>query len=357
MEQLAAVRGGGEPPEEGIHMYSLSAVIISAETGRRRALIHALTTHGVRIAREVGDYPGFDELLKLTSQDCHIVIVDLLPDLETALGLVENISGSDPGLTVMVYSGSHDPQLLMRCMRAGAREFLIHPATAESLPEALVRAAARLESSQTKKTTGKLLLFAGAKGGAGVTTLASNFALALKQESEKEIALLDLDLHLGDVSVLLGLKPRYTVLDALRSGSRMDTDLVSTLMAQHESGLAVLAGPDEYHPVAFSDNGNLRKLLRILRGRYPYVVVDAGSGLGMDAGSLLHLPDTIYLVTQVDIPSLRSTKRIISHIQKQGPQQGTVEIVVNRFDSRSGIDQDQIESALTAPVKWKVPND
>jgi len=357
IEKIAAVNAAGEPPANGIHMHSLSAIIISPDISRRPALIGASTNQSVSIAREFNQYPSFDELLKATSQDCHVVVVDLVPDVEAALGLVENISASDPGLTVMVYSPSNDPQLLMRSMRAGAREFLTQPVSPESLTEAFVRASARLESSQVKKATGKLLLFAGAKGGAGVTTLASNFALALKQESEKDVTLVDLDLHLGDVSVLLGLTPRYTVLDALRSGNRMDSDLVSTLMVQHKSGLAVLAGPDEYHQVAFSNIGDLRKLLRILRGQFPYVVLDGGSGLGMDTGTLLELADVVYLVTQVDIPSLRNAQRMISHIQKQGADHRSLEIVLNRFDGRSGIDQDQVEKALTAPVKWKIPND
>src|SRR5579871_795645 len=289
--------------ETSLHLHSMAAVIVSSDAHRRRALVGALTSHGVRIAREFTDYPGLDELLRASSLDCQIVVVDLVPSVEVAVNLVENISG-DLALTVMVYAAGADSELLMRCMRAGAREFLTAPVSAESLTEALVRASAGLETSQLKKATGKLLLFASAKGGAGVTTLASNFALALQQESDKDIALVDLNLHLGDVSVLLGMTPRYTVLDALHSGKRMDMDLVSTLLMEHASGLKVLAGPDEYHPIVSSENGNLRKLLRILRGLFPFVVVDGGSGLGTEADTLLHSADVVYMVTQVDIPSL-----------------------------------------------------
>lgn len=356
-KQVRPERTGHEPHGDGIHMHSLSAVVVSVDTGRRRALTAALAGHGVTITREFSEYPGFDALVKATLADSHVVVIDLVPDVEVGLSLVENLSGSDPALTVMVYAGSNDPELLMRSMRAGAREFLSHPISADSLPETLVRAAARLESSQIKKAAGKLLLFASAKGGAGVTTLASNFALALRQESGKEIALVDLNLHLGDVAVLLGMTPRYTVLDALHSGSRMDVDLVSSLMVEHDSGLSLLAGPDAYQPTVNSETGNLRKLLRILRGRFPFVVVDGGSGLGPEADTLLQLADVVYLVTQVDVPSLRNSQRVLSHIQQWGPSQRSVEIVLNRFDSHGGIDQDQIERALTAPVKWKIPND
>jgi pilus assembly protein CpaE len=347
---------GANREDGAIHMHALAAIIVSTDLNRRRALIGALTSQGVKITREFSEHPLLDDLLKACAVECHIVVLDLEPDVETALGLVENISG-DQALTVMVYAGGPDPELLMRSMRAGAREFLTHPLSAESLPEALVRASARVESFQIKKASGKLLLFLSAKGGAGVTTLASNFALALQQESTKEVALVDLNLRLGDVSVLLGLTHKYTVLDALRTGSRMDGDLISTLLAQHSSGLAVLAGPDDYNPLPYSENGSLQKLLRILRARFPFVVVDGGSGLGAEADTLLQLADVIYLVTQVDIPSLRNAQRVLAHMQKLGTELRTLEVVLNRFDSRGGIAQDQIEKALTVPAKWKIPND
>ncbi|MFN7998313.1 MAG: hypothetical protein U0Q18_32125 [Bryobacteraceae bacterium] len=337
-------------------MINLSAVLIGADLNRRRALTAAFSAHGVKIIRELSEHTPADDLQKLSPGEYHVVVVDLAPDAEAALSLVESIS-ADQSLTVMVYSAGQDPELLMRSMRVGAREFLTHPVTAESLTEAVKRASARVEAAELKKASGKLLLFISGKGGSGVTTLASNFALALKQEAGREISLLDLNLHLGDVSVLMGLSPRYTVLDALRTGNRMDMDLVSSLLTEHPSGLSILPGPDDYNPAIYSENGTLRKLIRIMRARFPFVVVDGGSGLGTESDSLLQLADVVYLVTQVDIPSLRNAQRAIAHLQKLGQAQQSIEIVLNRFDSRGGIPQDQIERALTAPVKWKIPND
>jgi len=87
-------------------MHSLSAVVVSVDTGRRRALTAALAGHGVTITREFSEYPGFDALVKATLADSHVVVIDLVPDVEVGLSLVENLSGSDPALTVMVYAGA-----------------------------------------------------------------------------------------------------------------------------------------------------------------------------------------------------------------------------------------------------------
>ncbi len=121
----------------------------------------------------------------MLEQKYDVIIIELDTNPEYALELVESI-GANGAATVMVYSEKTDPDLLMRCMRAGAREFLTLPFEPAVVAEALVRAAARRPVSRVeKKAAGKLLSFMGSKGGAGVTTLACNFAVALAQEASR----------------------------------------------------------------------------------------------------------------------------------------------------------------------------
>src|SRR6185369_15771660 len=164
--------------------------------------------------------------------------------------------------------------------------------------------ARRLEVERQKKTTGKVLVFRGAKGGAGATTLDSNFAITLKKESGQDVVLLDLNLELGDSAVVLGLRPSFSVNDALKSPDRLDQDFVSSLLAEHESGLYILGAPDQYGERPEIQNGALGKLMYILRDRFPYVVVDAGPSLGQSGDAVFEMADLIYLVMQVDISAL-----------------------------------------------------
>ncbi len=134
--------------------------------------------------------PSLDDVPRLLEQHHDVIIIDLDSDSEYALDLVESI-GASGAATVMVYSAKPDPDLLVRCMRAGAREFLTLPLELGTMAESLVRAAARkpvvrVAPISHKKTSGKLLVFMGAKGGAGVTTLACNFAVALAQEPNQK---------------------------------------------------------------------------------------------------------------------------------------------------------------------------
>ena len=111
----------------------------------------------------------------------------------------------------MVCSANPAPDLLMRCMRAGAREFLNLPVDRDQIVAAMVRAAAKRQpAQQEKRTNGKLMAFMGTKGGAGVTTVATNFAIALAEHTCAKTLFLDLDLPLGDAA--LEPRPHHGVL-------------------------------------------------------------------------------------------------------------------------------------------------
>ena len=182
-------------------MSALSLVLIGPHDERRHAVAKALAGPQASIARELTRYPQVDDLETIIEADPDVVVIDLDPNPELALDVVETVCGHDASVTVIVYSAHNNSELLVRCMRAGAREFLTEPVLPSSIAEALVRASVRRdEVRRLKRTTGKLLVFTGAKGGSGVTTVASNFAVALAKQSESKTALLDFDLQLAYVS-------------------------------------------------------------------------------------------------------------------------------------------------------------
>jgi pilus assembly protein CpaE len=223
------------------------------------------------------------------------------------------------------------------------------------MAEALVRAAALRSASQPpKKAGGSLLVFLSAKGGSGVTTLACNFAVSLAQESKKRTLLIDLNLPLGDAAINLGIQAEYSTVNALQNYSRLDGNFLSTLLVQHESGLFILAAPSELAPTHVSDEA-IDKLLDVARQDFDYVVVDAGVRLDLQSTHLFDESSTIYLVTQVGIPELRNSNRLIRQLSTVGSPK--VEIVINRYDPRKmEISEEDVTKALTRPAQWKIPN-
>jgi pilus assembly protein CpaE len=254
----------------------------------------------------------------------------------------------------MVYSSTSNPELMSRSMRAGAREFLTDIIPNAVIQDALFRAAAR-RSLQNKRVSGEAFVFWGAKGGSGVTTIATNFALALRMETAAGVALIDLNCRMGDVGVLLGISPRFTVMEALNNAKRLDQELIAPLFTEHRSGLNVLAAPDAYDPSVVIEPRAVGKLLNVVRDQYAYAVVDAAH-LGNAGQALLETAKTIYLVTQLDIPSLRNAQRMVSYMRGAG--HSNIELVINRHDARkSDIDDAQVFKAVGLHPKWKLPND
>jgi pilus assembly protein CpaE len=333
-----------------------SIALIGPNDERRGAAMRAMAGAGGSEVREISAYPAsLDEVPKMLEPHYDVVMMDLDADPEYALELVESICAGGVG-TVMVYSEKSDPDLLVRCMRAGAREFLTLPFDSNVVAEALVRAAARRPVVKvTKKAAGRLLTFIGAKGGSGVTTIACNFAVALAQDPNQKTLLIDLDLPLGDAALNLGIAAEYSTINALQSTSRLDASFLSQLLVKHSSGVSVLAAPGKFIPYEASDEA-IDRLFEVARQDFDNVVVDWGSRVDFSGTSLLKQSTTIYLITQAGIPELRNSNRLISQFfTGAGPK---LEIVINRYEPRSlGVAEEHITKALTRPAQWKIPND
>jgi len=247
-------------------------------------------------------------------------------------------------------------QIAVQMMRAGVREFLTLPIDSAEVSAALMRASSRHAAPATEDhSTGKISVFMGTKGGCGATTLAANFALALAEEANSQVMLIDLGLPLGDVAINLGITAEYSVATALQNPSRLDANLLATLAVHHNSGLHVLPAPGEFSEVQPTKEA-IDRLLTLAVSHYDHVVIDTGFRLDLMSSKLFDTASIVYLITQAGIADLRNANRmIIKYFYTRGQH---LQIVLNRHKT-SGmlVDEDKIEEVLTRPVDWKVPED
>jgi pilus assembly protein CpaE len=340
---------------EAIGANVLSVVVIGPDERRRDAVAGALAGSLCGIARQLPFYPEIDQLPRMIELNHDVVIVDLDSNPEYALEIVENLCAGSQA-TVMVVSASSDSELMIRCMRAGAREFLSMPVTQSSMAEAMVRASVRRPTVKSnKKADGRLCVFWGAKGGAGVTTIATNFAISAATEAEQKTLLIDLDLPLGDAILNLGLSPQYSTADALQNFGRLDANFLGKLTAKHSTGLCVLAAPGKIIPLQSSTEA-IDRLILVARQEFDCVVVDTGSRFDLLGTALFQPSATVYLVSQVGISELRNSNRLVSEMFSSGRPK--LEIILNRFSGSSlGVDEEHITRALTRKAEWRVPED
>ncbi len=335
---------------------NLEIALIGPDVNRRNEAVFTLFQCAGQMPRQFASYPDdLQDLPRLLDQNHDVIVIDLDSDPEFALVLIEKICVHGKS-TVMVYSSQADPDLLVRCMRAGAREFLAVPFNPSVITAALERALLRRPAPVERPAkSGKLLVFMGSKGGVGVTSVACNFAVALAQDITQKTLLIDLDLPLGDAALNLGIVAEFSTVSALKDAARLDGAFLGQLLVKHSSGLSVLAAPGKF-PNYEPSGDAIDKLVEVARQEFDNIVVDVGSRLNVQETALFNEASTIYLVTQAGIPELRNSNRLINQVFANGGPR--LEVVLNRFESRTlGVSEEHITKALTRPAQWKVPND
>ena len=335
---------------------ALSVVLICPDPARQRQITSALEAVGNVQIKAIPAYPGsIQDLPYLLQPQPDVVILDLDSDPEYTLEIVESIS-SFSASTVIVFSQRSDLNMTVRSMRAGAREFLTLPVVQHDFASALARAAVRRPGSiRAMRHSAKLFAFIGAKGGCGTTTLASNFAVALAQESGRKTLLIDLGLPIGDVALNLGVAGEYSTANAFHDIARLDSRFLASLLTTHSSKLSILQAPNELLD-ADPPLESIDKLLSVARQSFEFIVVDCGSHLDFKSTALFDPASIIYLVAQVGISELRNSNRLITKLFASRDR--NLQVILNRYLPQSLLyDETHITRALTRDAQWRIPDD
>jgi len=202
-----------------------------------------------------------------------------------------------------------------------------------------------------------IVSFLGTKGGTGTTTLAVNAAADVRRITGRPSVVVDLKSGLGDVALFLGLRPYYTLLDVVDQVAWMDPGTVSRLVTEHECGLHVLAGGDDFGRPAPREVEAVEQTLRCLSGLYDYVVIDAGSALTPSSAAALQLSDVVMLVANPDVPCLRNLQRLIDAVKLAGVVGERLKIVLNRASEFGVLSTVQIERVLGLRIAYSVSSD
>lgn len=262
-----------------------------------------------------------------------------LPQLPAALTLFRRDYAGTP---IVLITSSLDGQMMLEAMRAGVSECVVEPLTSQALDAAMRRVIKDIDT-----TANQVFAFVGAKGGVGTSTLAVNTAASLARDHKGQVILIDLHHSQGDAAVFLGAEPRFSVIDALENSHRLDDALFRSLVEQTKAGIDLLASSDRVLHAAV-DSARTRALIEFVARRYRYVVLDVPRS-DVSVLDALESVTSLVVVGSQEIGALKSAARMI---QTFGHRYGSgrVKFVVNRFDSRSDIGQDEIEKVAGTSV-------
>jgi pilus assembly protein CpaE len=286
-----------------------------------------------------------------------LIIVDARGDASSAMSTIERLKASAPGAGIFAVAVAADPEVILQAMRAGASEFFTWPPVEETFHGAIRRTSARRETAQGAKPSATTLVFFGAKGGAGTTTVAVNCGVEIARLSKRSTVIVDLKPGLGEVALFLGVRPRYSLLDAIDNLHRLDREFLKELVVKHKSGLEILAGSDLFDRPGAADGGAIEELFRLLARQYEYIVVDAGSQINSCAVAALYTADTIFMIANPDVPSVRNAQRLLERVRQLGACGERVRVLLNRAAEPMPIPAKQIETALGHPIHHTFPSD
>jgi pilus assembly protein CpaE len=307
---------------------------------------------------ECSRYEFFADVVAQTNPDIGMVAIDADPD--KALDLVTRLASSSPNCDVLVVSSSNDGSLILQALRAGAKEFLTQPLRIEELLSALGRINDRRfgRGGDVRPRGSQVIAVAGAIGGVGTTSVAVNLGCILAQKPQNSVALIDLDLCLGDADVFLDTIPDYTLVDVAQNVTRLDFTLLKRSLTKHSSGLYLLPRPVQLEDISLITPDDMQRVIGLLKATFTHLVLDLSKAYTPIDLVALGMANEILLVTQLDLPCLRNVVRLVMSFGNMEGLADKVKIIVNRVGLESGqITLKKAEETIGKEVFWQLPND
>lgn len=309
----------------------------------------------VWLEAECSRYDFFTDIIIQTMPDIAIIALDADPP--RALALVAEVVRESPQCQVLVVSSSQEGSLILQAMRNGAKEFLNSPLSLDDFMSALdrIRSVGGGREGRNKGTT--VMTIVGSSGGVGCTSLAVNLACALSANSSNSVAVIDLDLSLGDADVWLDIIPDYTIQDVAENVGRLDYSMLKRSLTQHSSGAFLLPRPVHMEEMPPMTPDELQRVIALLKATFTHLIIDVSKSFSPLDLAVMEISDQILVMTQLDLPSLRNVVRINQFLEERGLAD-RIRVIVNRV----GLEDAQISlskalETIGREVYWQIPNE
>lgn len=333
---------------------TLTFLVLSRDAGESKELSRALSTHAGTSLLMTSD-----DAEQIFTESCRLrpsaVVINLTHMGEPALKLVQRIVAECPNTAVICASRESSPDMILRSMRTGARDFIRLPINDDELNTVIERTAefAAEHTDHEPKKRGRAIAVFSSKGGCGTTLIATNLAMTQKTPT----VLVDLNLQSGDIELLLGLKPKFSLADVVENRDRLDDALLASYITPHSKNLSLLAAPTKAESAEDIQAKHIYEVMELLRQRYENVIVDTPHNFDSVTISALDHADQILVVLTLEIHAIRSTRRALEIFDRLGYPRRKVRLVVNRWSKNIELDQKQVEDFLGERVVAFIQSD
>ncbi|MCL6610163.1 MAG: response regulator [Peptococcaceae bacterium] len=323
-------------------MSTITVLIVDDLPGTREDIKRLLYfEEDIKIVGEAGD--GDEAVSLADSLKPDVILMDVNMPRMDGIRASEIITERNPNSAIVIVSIQGEKDYLRRAMAAGARDYLVKPFSSDELASTIRRASEfskrfriRLADSKTPppavpaREPGKIITFFSTKGGVGKTTVACNLAIGLAQEAKGKVALVDMDLQGGDVSVFMNIPAKGGLAEVAQEEDYSDPSLLETYFCPHMSGVRILPAPASPEQAELVTAIHAEEILKTLKNTYDYILVDTPAALNDVTLACLESSDRIVIIANQELPALRHIKVNLEILQKLNLH-GRSRIVLNRF--------------------------
>lgn len=343
----------------------MSLVIVAAADAEFEERVRSVLDRSLSDGVQGWDRPLADAADVKALADRSPAAVILGPDLskDAAFRLAAHFDRFYPTISVLVVAPP-DPDVWQRAMTTGTRG-VISPDTSDAelrsyLDQALEVSQRRAEAvgapAAPTSPHGRIITVVSPKGGSGKTIVSTNLAVGLATRAPGQVVLVDLDLQFGDVSYALGVTPQHTIANAVSALDDLDATTLKVFLTRHGSGLYALCAPDD--PAAGEEipASAVPRVVGLIASQFDYVVIDTPGGLTEHTLAALDLSTDVVLLADLDVPSARGLRKALDALDMLGMRWPHRHFVLNRADSRVGLDKSGIAAAAGLPVDLELPS-
>lgn len=330
------------------------------------------------VQQALANEPGFGLLKNISHPDAlgesiqpshpSIVLVDYeIADEDKLLKMIDSLASHYLSTAIVPILPESQIQFSNRVILAGARAFITYPFQKENLVSTLRRVRELLYrnlyiSPNISAPTGRMsqsqfVVVFSPKGGVGCTTVSINLAIAMHQELKKKVLLVDGRPNLGHVALMLNLRTGNSINDLLSNADKLDEALISQVVVEHVSGIAVLASPTSFDSSPYLTPEILYKVLEVLKTIYPVIVIDGGSQLEDNLVTYMDTADNILLVINPDLASLRDARQFLNFSRTLSYPEHKINIVLNQSGHKADVKLNDIEKVLHSRIMGTIPAD
>ena len=285
-----------------------------------------------------------------------VVFIDISDYPEKSLNLIKSIKERRKDIVLVALSNRASTDVIIKAMRAGAKEFVTKPVIKTEFFDVIEALKADLQNTDTKESCKIISTFSN-KGGIGKTSIAVNLAVELAQLTKEKVALIDLNLQLGDVATFLDMTPPFAmdyIADNIHSLD--ESELLNTMSKYKNTSLYVIADPLNIDKSKEITAEQIKNILSALKKTFSYIVIDIGTNIDSKTITALDMSDLILLIAIVNLPAIRSMQRCMELFEKRKDKKDKIKLVLNRYIENEDIKATDIEEVVKQKVYWKIPN-